>query len=551
MGFSGRLGIFFQRRGILGVLSLFLFIVGGQKEADANQADLGFQIIQSFAEIDTAGMDQNTLVMLDADETLIQPTDAYMINEHTDKAKAFRERVRKQYPVFKEDMDLLSVILLETDRPLIDPGAVECVKSLHDKGAKVIVFTGMNSGQYGRVPRLEVWRHDHMKSLGIELSFSDHDIPFKGFERKPVFYKGVLVTDLGDKGPVLEAFVSHINPAPKAIVMVDDKPQQLASIQKACEKMGIAFKGYLFKGYKQTPWNEPLAQFQADYLVKHKKWLSDDKAIPMMKNEGVLISTSSIKTINETLAMADEKTLVIFDVDDVLLQPQDQILRRAYKKELLKRGQGSGLGEDAFFSTIFSQAKPTPVDSRMPSVVHALQARGVKTLALTHCYPGAFGVIPSMAKWRSDHLKSLGYDFTKSWKNLNFPSFQNFKQVMFKDGILFSTYYEKGQTPDRIDYPKGETLEAFLKTLPSELNPGFTKIIFIDDGMENLDSVRDFCKRAGIAFIGIHYISVHEERLHPLNKERAAFQINILEKEKRWLSDDEAEYLMKASNVAA
>ena len=47
-------------------------------------------------------------------------------------------------------------------------------------------------------------------------------------------------------------------------------------------------------------------------------------------------------------------------------------------------------------------------------------------------------------------------------------------------------------------------------------------------------------KKDGIEFVGIEYTAVKDKKIAPLNQERARLQLAVLEKEQRWLSDEEA-----------
>ncbi|MBA3814482.1 MAG: DUF2608 domain-containing protein [Alphaproteobacteria bacterium] len=105
-----------------------------------------------------------------------------------------------------------------------------------------------------------------------------------GFNRNPVFYKGILSTDLEVKGPVLGAFLDQVKLKPHKIVMFDDDLPCLQSVQQECEKRGIAFHGYQYLGAHAKPWDEAIVQFQADYLIKHKKWLNNDEAKKKIKS---------------------------------------------------------------------------------------------------------------------------------------------------------------------------------------------------------------------------------------------------------------------------
>ena len=240
--------------------------------------------IHSFHEVGFASIEPGTLVIFDVDETLIQPVDTYLINEHTQMAKDFKKGFFQNHPEVKNWDELGEIMLVEAKRPLLEPMISNEVRDLKNRGIVVIACTGMNTGAYGKIKSLEEWRYSHLKSLGFEASIGNLVFTLKGFKGTPGFYKGILSTDLEPKGLVLGAVFDRIGLHPQKVVMIDDTLEgALYSVQKECEKRGIPFQGYQYKGFKEKPWDEALVQFQGDYLIKHKKWLSDIDARKISK----------------------------------------------------------------------------------------------------------------------------------------------------------------------------------------------------------------------------------------------------------------------------
>ncbi len=241
--------------------------------------------IHSFEEVDFTSIEPETLVIFDVDETLIQPLDAYLINEHTPKAEEFKKHLFRKHPEVKDWNELTSLMLQQAQRPLLEPIIVEKIQELKRRNVLVIACTGMNIGSYGRFQSLEKWRYTHLKSLGFEGNYENLVLRLNGFKRNPGFYKGILSTDLESKGPAVGAFLDQIGLHPQKIVMFDDTLEgALLSVQKECEKRGILFQGYQYKGFKEKPWNESLIQFQAKHLIQYKKWLSDKEGDKRLKN---------------------------------------------------------------------------------------------------------------------------------------------------------------------------------------------------------------------------------------------------------------------------
>ena len=259
-----------------------------------------------------------------------------------------------------------------------------------------------------------------------------------------------------------------------------------------------------------------------------------------------IIQTNDIKIIENILKLADRDTLVIFDVDDVLLVPNDKILQTPNKKYLEKLNSKleQTVGQkDAkiFYSIIFDQRQNGPLDARMKNVILELQSREIKVLALTNCFTGQFGNIKSMEAWRYRELSKNGYNFEKSWKELEDKVFDKLKEIdngysaktnllpMFMKGIVFTS-----------SLSKGKAFEAFLKH--AQFIP--KKVIFIDDKKKHLESVQEAALRNRIQFMGIEYTAIDHVQTEPLNESLADLQYKVLEQEGKWISDVEAEKLL-------
>lgn len=253
-----------------------------------------------------------------------------------------------------------------------------------------------------------------------------------------------------------------------------------------------------------------------------------------------IITTGDFQIIAEKIDAANAEVLVIFDVDDVLLHPQDHILKVEHKQHVenfkndLKKRYSAQEAEE-FDSLIMSQREAEPVDHRFIHLIHTLHERGVKVLSLTHCFSGAWGKIRSLAAWRAGELQKLGYHFEHSWPGLKEKVFSSLgshdpkRFPVFKEGVILTCRISKGRV-----------LKAFLDYAGAAPK----RIIFVDDKRKNLHAVEEMARGKGIEFLGIEYMP--PQCAHPLNAKRAALQFEMLEKEKRWVGDAEADQILLA-----
>jgi hypothetical protein len=116
-----------------------------------------------------------------------------------------------------------------------------------------------------------------------------------------------------------------------------------------------------------------------------------------------IIQTNEIKVIEESVNSNDADILVIFDVDEVLIMPKDQILQSPHREYINKLDTflfASEQESENLWSIIFDQRPSIPVDPKMINMMATLQSKGIKVIALTHAMTGKFGYITSMKDWR-------------------------------------------------------------------------------------------------------------------------------------------------------
>jgi len=255
-----------------------------------------------------------------------------------------------------------------------------------------------------------------------------------------------------------------------------------------------------------------------------------------MKNMYNVIESQDLTALEELIKEADENTLVIFDVKSVLIVERDALLQSAHKmrfKELKSKMNNNISKEKAeeLHSIILSQRKFELVEKKLPKIFANMRAKNVKFIALTSGRTGKFGIIEKREDLRIKILKGLGIDFSTSYPNIEtiiFPQVtinDKIELPMFKEGILFASKTNKGNV-----------LKEFYQQEKIKVN----KIIFVDNLIKNLNSVGEFCKEANISYVGIHYTNILNRKASYLDEKIANYQLEILIKQNKWLSDREA-----------
>lgn len=178
--------------------------------------------------------------------------------------------------------------------------------------------------------------------------------------------------------------------------------------------------------------------------------------------------------LEDLVPFVDESTLVMFDIDDVLITPSvswiwnDEFLQAyigrdpAHTKGLKQIRRLRGQGHYKF------------VDNSFKQVLNRIHAQGGRVGCLTARSDRDPGL------W--EFLKTNAVQFSAPIP-LNF--FQN--KVAAKNGIIFCSHQHKG-----------ESLFLVLKDLPK-------KIIFIDDRLNNCLNVYESCDKMGVECLSYHY----------------------------------------------
>jgi hypothetical protein len=245
-----------------------------------------------------------------------------------------------------------------------------------------------------------------------------------------------------------------------------------------------------------------------------------------------VVTTGNIEAVENVLQSVDEDAWIVWDCNNTLLKPSDQILRKE-NAELLKK-----LIRNRIFSALFSgksykelvgiqwdKSKKLLVHEGLPRLVRDLQSRGKTTFVLARMKNEKLGDV-SAVELMAKKLQSFGFDFSKSLVGIQKGRLGNGRVICHDVGIVCGA----------VD--KGSALKALIehcKKRPS-------KIVLIDDSKRDVDDVARVVANLGIQCICVHWTAtLRRAPGEPqLSKEVAETQLDVLIGEKIWLSDFEA-----------
>lgn len=195
---------------------------------------------------------------------------------------------------------------------------------------------------------------------------------------------------------------------------------------------------------------------------------------------------------------------VLFDIDYTLTEPQHPILQMSvikHNKQRFKEELATFTPEQKDLVPILmvTQFPSKLIDCDLPWVIRKLKD-DCTVLGFTAADTSVVGDVGAVPQWRQKELKRLGIDFSPNPKtsqlpnkNIEFTQFSPFRGTfpIYQNGILYAN----------VNHSKGEVLAAFLDKTAQKP----TKVIFIDDTLENIRGVEAEMKNRGIPFLGVHY----------------------------------------------
>ena len=253
---------------------------------------------QALAQLDTAT--ENTLVLFDIDDTLVNTVDAfggwYLM------PSLFKLQAAVKYPqllLWKNIVHCLSIMWSQGAWQVLEPVVIQIINNLKQRGCTMLAISSMETGSFGVIPHFPAWRYKVLKELGIEMSqtFANtrfDDLPAYNKEY-PELYNGIICCNQQSKGKVLAAFIKKFNVHPDAIVFFDDQKENVISVAQACKQLCIPFHGFEYRGEKwlSCRWDNERATWQLDMLMRHDHFYSDKDYLETM-GKAVDVSTDNL-----------------------------------------------------------------------------------------------------------------------------------------------------------------------------------------------------------------------------------------------------------------
>lgn len=223
-----------------------------------------------------------------------------------------------------------------------------------------------------------------------------------------------------------------------------------------------------------------------------------------------------------------DDTLILFNISEVVIDSQIDLGTSAWRKYIRKRAPQA---HDALTLFVARNVPQKPVEDVTPQIIKNLQDKGYPVMAFTSRGRSEWysTKVPGVDQLTEDLLKEIHVDFSRSQLP---PAFKNLDKSLFapyyRNGILYANHMEKGD---------------FLKEILQSTGYRPSKIIFVDDKRDSLETVETALKELGIPFAGFWYTRTALDH-HNFSLMIAHVQLAKLIFEARLLSNDEASLIV-------
>lgn len=210
----------------------------------------------------------------------------------------------------------------------------------------------------------------------------------------------------------------------------------------------------------------------------------------------------NLSELEGTIESLKSSDWMLFDIDYTVTEPSHPALQMNYLKQNKQRFRDELAKftdeQKELIPALISQVPSQLIDPTILDIIQKLHDRKIPTIGFTALDTSVIPKIGYLPTWRFNELQRLGINFHSTssvfpQESIEFSEFPEFRGTfpLYQDGILYSNV-----TP-----PKGEVLVAFINRVTNKP----ARIVFVDDTLDNLQSVDEELKKLGIPFLGLHY----------------------------------------------
>lgn len=222
--------------------------------------------------------DNNTMVILDIDNTLIEPAQSLGSDQWAwDRVSTLCKQGLIQQDAIQQTSNEWYVVHLLTKVKTLESNTAEVIDALQKQGYPVIALTT-------RRPRYMEITFRELKDVNINFT-NDFINSCKFTYNNMIYENGITFISIENrKGAALKELLQQMVHLPEKIIFVDDKLSHVKDVEETCAQLNIDFVGVRYGAADAhvASYNSRIAEKQ---LSLFNQILSDDEALLLLQNK--------------------------------------------------------------------------------------------------------------------------------------------------------------------------------------------------------------------------------------------------------------------------
>jgi hypothetical protein len=226
---------------------------------------------------------ESALCLFDIDDTLID-------NPISLGSPPWRAWVKSKISSYKTSFVLYDALTLYIAKSApyktVEPDTANLINDLQNASIPVFAFTARGRTQWYTtdIEGVDLFTQLQLKNAGID--FQKTQIPTELKSLEPAYFsEGIIFAQHIKKGDLLLHLFKDLNYQPPLIIFVDDKLDQVQSVEAAVKKAGIPFVGFWYRRaeFDRVNFNPMIANIQLESLLLSGEIISDLDALEIAK----------------------------------------------------------------------------------------------------------------------------------------------------------------------------------------------------------------------------------------------------------------------------
>lgn len=230
---------------------------------------------------------QNGLYLFDIDDTLID-------NPFCLGTSPWRQWVKSKLPKYNINFVLYDALTLfiakNAPYKTVEPSTAHLIADLQNEGHAVFAFTARGRSQWytTNIEGVDRFTQEQLQHAGIDFRNTQIPEELKSLEAT-YFWEGIIFAQHIKKGDLLKHLFKDLKYNPSLIIFVDDKLDQVQSVEAAVKEAGIPFMGFWYRRseFDRKDFNPMATNVQLEALLLQREIINDEVALELAKTKNM------------------------------------------------------------------------------------------------------------------------------------------------------------------------------------------------------------------------------------------------------------------------